>query len=582
MKEAELLHSILVRFRARHLGTLALLVGLTIGIGLPVLAQNTVDETTLAPAPVKAPPDLFHNQMPGYDLPVVEEDPSAPARRAEAKKTGAKRSGSRIGSLLGFGNSPDDLDISGSQSLTFRSISVSGSGASNYYNQFWNSESFETRTDLFMRGRIWKEFNINATLASGTFSTNRNRYSLSYNGHDTDVTYGYINAELGGNRYLSLNKSLKGYKLESQLFDKYGFSAFTTEATGTVKNEVFSGNGTSGPYFLRYTPIREGSEELRLDERELVFGQDYKLNYITGQLDFKQGLIIPPSSQVAVSYEQAQSGGEGGNLTGYQLALPLSDKLSVNVMRAEQDSGSTGIPTAQITAAEDNYYGNNSTGPFVLVYKPILRSVTPIIYRLFGGELQNAGTDRPYVTVSPWMVGPYLDGENLYFAGLSQKPIQVLVGGIVQDEGLDYVVSYDTSTVTFLKAISPLLPVEIDYYALQANGSLLIDGQVVQAVTVYVDGQLQTEGIDFILTYDTGVIQFTHNVALNARVLVEYYYYQQPESFSGMRRVDGLTARYRVADGVELGLQYARSGSRYDYSTGEVPAGQAKLLNRLL
>jgi len=518
---------------------------------------------------------LFDQQMPAFDLPVVPAGPPPrQIQRTQRTRSGAK---GRLASLLGFGNLPDDLDISGSQMMTFRKIDVSGSGASNYYNQFWDSETFETRTDLYMRGRLYKEFYIDAVFASGTFNPNRNHYALTYKGHDTQATYGFINAELGGNRYLTLNKTLKGYKVETTLLGKYPLTFFTTRSQGAVKKEVFAGNGTSGPYFLRYTPLREGSEEVRVDEKLMVFGRDYKLNYITGELDFKQGMIIPPSSKISVSYEQSLTG-EGGKLDGYALELPLSSKLRLNLSRAEQDSGHTGVLTPQITYAEDNYLGNNSTGPFVMIYRPIMRSVRPVVFHTTGAQLTGAGTTTPSVTVTPGMVGPYLDGKHLYYAGTQQVPARVFVGGIMQSEGSDYVISYDTSTVTFLKAIPDLLPVEIDYFVLNPNGTILINGEVKQAVTVYVDGIKQFEGSDYIITYDTGVLQFTDNVPLNARVLLQYYYYKQPETYSGLRRVDGLTAEYKFNDELNLQLQFARSNKRFDPTQGIVPSGAARML----
>jgi hypothetical protein len=82
---------------------------------------------------------------------------------------------------------------------------------------------------------------------------------------------------------------------------------FYSTEKGLTRRETINGNNTSGPFFLRYTPIIEGSEVIKVDEQVMRFGQDYRLDYETGQLWFEPvdapPRIIPSTSVISAAYQ---------------------------------------------------------------------------------------------------------------------------------------------------------------------------------------------------------------------------------------------------------------------------------------
>ncbi len=121
---------------------------------------------------------------------------------------------------------------------------------------------------------------------------------------------------LGDNPYASFRKSLKGIHTKSNLGGGITLDTFYSQEHGIVRRETIRGNDTPGPYWLRYAPVLDGSETVKVDEQPQVLGVDYTLNYDTGMLEFDTVTngprIIPSTSTISVSYQSARPGNAGG------------------------------------------------------------------------------------------------------------------------------------------------------------------------------------------------------------------------------------------------------------------------------
>ncbi len=119
-------------------------------------------------------------------------------------------------------------------------------------------------------------------------------------------------------------------------------------ATGVI-TDVFMGTGSTGPFVLSYSQPQVGSQLVVVNGRLLVEGNDYNVNYTTGQISLAQPL--PTGSLLRVTYKSF--GGKQQN-TGIPSAVPLQWQLAgnqhgwlrLNSMLQRNTSGG-GLPAVQ-------------------------------------------------------------------------------------------------------------------------------------------------------------------------------------------------------------------------------------------
>ncbi len=95
-------------------------------------------------------------------------------------------------------------------------------------------------------------------------------------------------------------------------------------ATGVV-TDVFMGNGTTGPFVLSYSQPQVGSQLVVLNGRLLIEGDDYTLNYSTGQITLSQPLAS--GQLLRISYRSF--GGKQQN-SSMPSAVPLQWQVANN------------------------------------------------------------------------------------------------------------------------------------------------------------------------------------------------------------------------------------------------------------
>jgi hypothetical protein len=326
------------------------------------------------------------------------------------------------------------LQITGSNDFTFQQNFVEGSGAA-YENQRWDTDPFQRRTTLSLEGPIWKEFGFKADLSYSGYGQSYTRWVTGYVGHDTALYYGDLNIDLSGNQFCTFSKPVQGYQLDQRI-GKGLARVFYSKEKAITRYQTVTGNNTSGPFFLTYTPVMQGTEVVKVNEQVQEFGKDYRLDYDTGQLWFevegRPPKIIPDTATITVSYQSAGYDSSTGTLYGGRVLMPfMDDRLQVGFTMLQQDRD-VGGSRDNVGYQEDIFNGSGSTGPFDVNFRPIIANGTTVIYR----------------------------GEEKVI----EQALLVLVDNVEQAEGVDYDSYRQIGRVIFRRSVPPTALVIIRYF----------------------------------------------------------------------------------------------------------------------
>lgn len=323
----------------------------------------------------------------------------------------------------------------GQNTMTLQRNFLQGSQQA-FEGQRWDTGNFYRQSSLHLEGPIWKEFGFQADLSASGWGQDYTQWVVGYVGHDTAIFYGDLNVNLPGNEFASFGKSLHGFQLDQVLPNQGLLRAFYSKEKGITHNQTFAGNNTSGPYFLTFTPIIEGSLNVKVNEQILQLGTDYRVDYQTGELWFEPSSgpprIIPSTSTITASYQSTGFNADIGTLSGLRAEMPLRKGRGVvglTVLRQNRPSAGQGDTAGY---QEDIYEGSGTTGPFDTNYRPILADGATVTYR---GKTQTIA-----------------------------KPLVVLVDLQEQREGVDYDSYRQIGRIIFRRAVPPTSLVKIQYY----------------------------------------------------------------------------------------------------------------------
>ncbi len=245
-----------------------------------------------------------------------------------------------------------------------------------------------------------------------SYSPTARRFLAEYNAGSTKFTFGNLSMNLQGNQFVSFSRYAQGLQIKQQLGKVGDLTLVTFETPSRVVTETFAGKNSPGPYFLRSSPIIEGSEQVRVDERPLRRGVDYQIDYNYGQLMF--ATPIPPTSTIAVSYETVGSGGVG-RFVGLRTNLRTGEGSLLGVTFLTQQVPFS-ITSSERRHRREEFQGNGTVGPFLLQTRPIVT----------GSE-------------------------------------QVFVNGVLQSRDTHYRIDYQTGLVTFLQPVPVGALVVVEY-----------------------------------------------------------------------------------------------------------------------
>lgn len=328
------------------------------------------------------------------------------------------------------------VEVSGQNTFTFQQYALDGS-ATAFQNQRWDTDTFIRTSSLHLQGPIWNNFGFMAELSSSGYGPAYTRWVAGYVGQSTALYYGDLSIDLSGNEFANYSKAVKGWQLDQKV--GRGLARFFHSAERSItRYQTFPGNNTTGPFFLTYTPVMEGTEVVKVNEQLQRFGQDYRLDYETGQLwfevDGQPSKIIPDTATVSVSYQSSGYQSSGGTVYGARAEVPLlGDRMQIGATFLQQQRGASG-GTARDTVGyqEDIFNGSGSTGPFDVNYRPIIANGAQVVYK---GQSQ-----------------------------VIQQALTVLVDNVEQAEGVDYDSYRQIGRIIFRRSVPPTALVIIRYF----------------------------------------------------------------------------------------------------------------------
>lgn len=300
---------------------------------------QTVEPPTTSPKPTPTPTPTPKPQKGGFQL-----------KTAGGNNAIENGNGEKILGPLGKG-----LNFSGGWSLTGRSNSVSGSAQAKSWYDFQNNNSYlnsrplgplQQSLDMSVNGKLLGIFDVSANLTNDRFRASQQQVlGLNYDSKKgTRVSLGDVNASLSGNELVSFSRNLQGIYFSRDL-NKTGMK-ITSVASITralTRRGNFQGNGTTGPYFLNAQQIMQGTETILLNGQKLVPGDDYKLDYFTGQFDLLKSRIINVQDTVEYTYEAQSLNTRSGVLTGFRFDMPQTNGNSFGLTMLNQRSGAGGV-----------------------------------------------------------------------------------------------------------------------------------------------------------------------------------------------------------------------------------------------
>jgi|CXWL01.1.fsa_nt_gi hypothetical protein len=302
----------------------------------------------------------------------------------------------------------DRIELSGSRTFGYHSHSVSGDreafNSLNYYG-YGDKQWTDVGNMSFSGQRVFGVANFRATIDTNRFSDpNAQHVSLDYDRKPYSIHLGDIQGSmLNSNRFASFQKTLKGASIE------YGtgplrVKGIYSEAKGSPRTISFTGNNTSGPFFLNSSQLVPGSEQVEVDGQPMRIVEDYVIRYEYGEITFVNR-VIAPTSTIVISFEAYGFNSSRGTIQGVGATYDLGKMGRIGVTGMRQITGTNG---ALSTRSE-----------------------------LF----QGAGAPST----------PYF----LQFEPLRTHPIRVLLNGVEQTENIHYHFDIDNPTIFFFNFFVP-------------------------------------------------------------------------------------------------------------------------------
>lgn len=284
------------------------------------------------------------------------------------------------------------------------------------YENYGLSKGFNAYGSLQVDWQIGN-LSIKGEWTPARYSPTAQRFRTEYNAGSTKFTFGNLFLSLQGNQFVSFSRYAQGLQVEHKFGKSGDLVLVTFETPSQIVTDTFQGNNSPGPYFLRRSPIIEGSEQVRLDERPLRRGVDYTIDYNYGQIMF--ATPIPPTSTIAVSYETVGYGGTG-RFIGFRSNWRTGPNSRLGITFLTQN-----VPFTVTEKAErfrEEFLGNGTTGPFLLQVRPVA-----------------------------------VDSEKVF------------VNGVQQTRDLHYRIDYAAGIVTFLQPVPAGAIVVVEYYRAAAT-----------------------------------------------------------------------------------------------------------------
>lgn len=339
----------------------------------------------------------------------------------------------------------DKLRISGSATASLRGSSVSGNETV-YGQQYSDTGTFDKRYSLTANGRLWGglPLYIRASASGRPYAPTTTDWTLIWHERSVDITYGDVQARLARNQFAVLDRRTKGLTVVGDLGQRGTYELFLTESKGITRKESIRGEGTSGPYYLRYTPVREETVRVRVDEEDIPRSR-YTLEPETGRLAFDTGFIVLQNSVISVVYEESRAGQARGLYGGVCGDFRLGD-VPLSVTYITQGISGSATSTGGSVSREEEFIPNSTTGPFSLSYRPVDTT----------------------------------------------KPIVAYVDGVLLEQDKDFEFTSQTGVIQFFNIVPATATLRVQYYSIETEAQADAKKQLFGLDTGYRFGNLST------------------------------------------------------------------------------------------
>jgi hypothetical protein len=294
------------------------------------------------------------------------------------------------------------VTISGRKTMGFHLNQIEGDLASfrdqNYYGQ--GGQRTTDYTDLSIR--VDKLFGLISFDWRWSNSRFRNPYDTritwTYESPNFTMEWGDINAILGGqNQLVAFNRTLKG-AIATARFGRSSLRYITSETKAAARTISIQGNDSPGPYYLQGSQIVDGSERVQVDGVEKRRGEDYTIDYYAGIIQFREGMIIPRTSTIVVTYETYAFNSRPSRLDGWWFETQLGRGINLGVsMLSQKSRAGLGLRTRT-----EQFYGRGAPSvPYDLDFAPLRDSAHPVVVQV-AGVPQKEGEDYYFDSVLPY------------------------------------------------------------------------------------------------------------------------------------------------------------------------------------
>ncbi|HOP79782.1 MAG TPA: hypothetical protein PLZ21_04370, partial [Armatimonadota bacterium] len=366
----------------------------------------------------------------------------------------------------------DRLDITGTKTYGLQVLSVDGSRDMFFDDNYGFSPQYRNETNLTVTGRLLPGLSVTATLSNNRWNPNERTMVFNYERKSTRAAYGDITASLTGNELIPFVKRIHG----ATIAHDFGFAKVTAIASkikAAARTVTLTGNNTPGPYYLGASQIIDGSERVKVDETEIPRSDatgmpNYTFDAFAGILIFRDGFIVPSTSQITVSFETQGYNSVAGSIYGLRSDIPVGKGGNVGFTYLTQASDKSSGLGREIT---EPFHGNNSLSlPYELLYIPVEGSVTvkvdgilqsPIVDYTINYSLHYILFNRPIPSSSTILVSYIPRGENAVSSDRSVMGLDasyrlsdnLTVSGQFAKSNKDYTGSKNGGTATSLRAV---------------------------------------------------------------------------------------------------------------------------------
>ncbi|MEJ5385259.1 MAG: hypothetical protein WHS44_10305 [Fimbriimonadales bacterium] len=294
------------------------------------------------------------------------------------------------------------VSISGRKSIGYHLHAIEGDSTAfrdqNYFGQ--GGQRITDNTELTIRVNKFLGFlSFDWRWTNSRFSNPYDaRITYTYESPNLTLEWGDITASLGGaNPLVGFNRTLKGATASAN-WGRNRFRYIASETKAAARTITLQGNDSPGPYYLQGSQLVDGSERVQVDGVEKRRGEDYTIDYFGGILRFRDGMIIPRTSTIVVTYETYAFNAAPSRLQGFRYETSFGAGYNFGFTMLSQ----TATVRTGLRRRTEQFYGFGAPStPYDLQFPPLRDPSNPVIITVAGAP-QIEGVDYYFDELLPY------------------------------------------------------------------------------------------------------------------------------------------------------------------------------------